>query len=312
MDHLTDEELANWYKEQMKKVTERTEERMREAKRTIPENKLNNELQKIREEGTKEIDRLSLEFQKMLLNPEHKTRCHINCYHCGEHQAQLKCADCDSQIFRFCSQQCGRDAYDEHSLLCYNRFNPQHLEDQLLEVIDEMQDPQEIDDAMDVLIDLEDQHPETMREAHEIIQAHLEHAGFERIEKLSDTERAARDAKRAAKREASAKRRQGILDKRKLTRERKGESAERKAQKRHNRKKRRADRQRKKAEDAAKKAGRYDQDAQDALARGQRQKGRAQKPGVVDKWHRWRKGHDEAAAEKYKGKAREGLQSQNP
>lgn len=249
MDHLTDEELANWYKEQMKKVTERTEERMREAKRTIPENKLNNELQKIREEGTKEIDRLSLEFQNMLLNPEHKTRCHINCYHCGDRQAQLKCADCDSQIFRFCSQQCGLDAHDEHSLLCYNRFNPEHLEEHLFNAIEEMQDPQEIDDAMDVLIELEDQDPATMREAHEIIQGHLEFVGMSLIEKKSSTAEGVSKGKQALTAEQKAERARRRKERARKQRLRQQKGVMPKAQRKRNRQMRRAARNKKRAQE---------------------------------------------------------------
>jgi len=224
----------------------------------------------------------------------------MDCYHCGERQAQLKCADCDSQIFRFCSQQCGIKAHDEHSLLCYQRFDPQHLEDQLLEAIDEMVDQQEIDDAVDVLIDLEDKHPETMREAHEIIQAHLEHAGFERIEKLSDTEKAARDAKRAARRQASAEKRAQKLQDLERRRLAKGEKAMSRAERRAGRKKRRAERLRKRA-------AKSDKGAESALARGDRRRAAAQKPGLREKWHAWRKGHDDAAARKYAQRGQEEL-----
>jgi len=224
----------------------------------------------------------------------------MDCYHCGINAAKLKCADCDSQIFRFCSQQCGIEAHDEHSLLCYKRFDPQHLEDQLLEAIDEMVDPQEIDDALDVLIEMEDKNPETMKEAHEIMQAHVEYVGFEHIEKLSETEKAARDAARAAKREASAKKRRDRAAARAQRRQERGAKAMSSAE-------RRAARQARRAERYRKRAARRDTAAQRALARGQRRQQAAQKPGMLEKWDEALAKRDDAAAARYARKGQQGL-----
>jgi len=224
----------------------------------------------------------------------------MDCYHCGTNAAKLKCADCDSKIFRFCSQRCGIKAHDEHSLLCYKRFDPQHLEDQLLEAIDEMVDPQEIDDALDVLIEMEDKNPETMKEAHEIIQAHLEYVGFEHIEKLSETEKAARDARRAAAREASAQKRRARAARRAQKRQEGGTSAMSNAE-------RRAARRRRRAEKYRKRAARQDTAAERDMARGQRRQAAAQKPGMLEKWDEALAKRDDAAAARYARKGQQGL-----
>lgn len=171
------------------------------------------------------------------------------CYHCGEHQSKFKCADCDSQIFRFCSQQCGLDAHDEHSLLCYNRFNPEHLEEHLFNAIEEMQDPQEIDDAMDVLIELEDQDPATMREAHEIIQGHLEFVGMSLIEKKSSTAEGVSKGKQALTAEQKAERARRRKERARKQRLRQQKGVMPKAQRKRNRQMRRAARNKKRAQE---------------------------------------------------------------
>jgi len=112
----------------------------------------------------------------------------MNCYHCQSSQAKLKCADCDSEIFRFCSQQCGVSAHDEHKVLCYNRNSIQQVEDHLYAAIEEMQDAEEINDAMEVASELilaqesgDYDVRSVMEEAHEIIQGHIQNIGVELI-----------------------------------------------------------------------------------------------------------------------------------
>jgi len=144
----------------------------------------------------------------------------MDCYHCDERQAQLKCADCDSQIFRFCSQQCGLEAHDDHLLACYNRANAEHLEEHLFDAIEEMEDPQKIEEALDVLVDLEDQHPEAMQKAHEMIQSHLEF-----IERGTTTKKNGIRKNRKSKKKSNAKRRAAAKNRRRQLRAKKREVA---------------------------------------------------------------------------------------
>jgi len=127
----------------------------------------------------------------------------MNCYHCQSSQAKLKCADCDSEIFRFCSQQCGVSAHDEHKMVCYNRNSLEQIEDHLYAAIEEMHDTQEINDAMEVASELilaqEDVDYDlnsVMEEAHEIIQGHIQNIGVELIgaQRKTQTEKSKKKA----------------------------------------------------------------------------------------------------------------------
>lgn len=219
----------------------------------------------------------------------------MNCYHCQSRVATLKCEGCDSNIFRFCSQSCGNEALVEHAAACYQRNDATHVEEHLYKAIAEMEDREEIEDALDVAADLKsgDVDAEVLREAHEIIQAHLEDNGFVRIEAMTDTEKAERDARRAAQAEESARKRQERLDSLERARLARGDKAMTSAEKRAARQKRRA--------------ARREARAQRILQRGARRKSAAQKPGLRERWHAWRKGHDEKRAAKYRGAAKDDL-----
>lgn len=115
----------------------------------------------------------------------------MNCYHCKIGDADLKCGYCDSEIFRFCSNQCGAKAHAIHAEVCYDRKNLAEVESHLFDAIERMQDTEEIDDAMDLASDIalfreiegEDDHlNDLMEEAHEMIQSHLMEIGDELIE----------------------------------------------------------------------------------------------------------------------------------
>jgi hypothetical protein len=151
-------------------------------------------------------------------------------------------------IFRFCSQQCGLEAHEEHKAVCYDRMNAEHLQEHLFDAIEEMQDPQDIDDALDVLVDLEDQHPGAMEEAHEIIQGHLEFVGMSLIGKKSSTAEGVRKGKKALTAEQRAER-----ARRRKERARKQRLAQQKrvvprAQRKQKRQIRRAERKQKRAQ----------------------------------------------------------------
>jgi hypothetical protein len=228
----------------------------------------------------------------------------MDCYHCADKTAQLKCENCDSEIFRFCSNECGINAHPEHKALCYNRHDVQQIKTHLFLAIGEMQDQADIDDALEAAVDLiEHQDQEAREEAHEIIQSHLQNQGFERIElfqRKTETEKAEDNARRAAAAEKKALERQEIIDKAERARLTRGDRAMTKAEKRKTRLVRRAERLRKRA-------ARQETRAERALARGERRKSRTEKPGLRERWHAWRKGGDVKRAERYKSRARTNL-----
>lgn len=229
----------------------------------------------------------------------------MDCYHCQSRAATLKCEGCDSNIFRFCSERCGAEAVNEHASVCYDRNNTRQLEQHLYRAIAEMQDREDIDDAMEVAVDLkgDGRHDgDVVKEAHEIIQAHLEEQGYVRIEVMTDTEKAEEAARKAAAAEESARKRQERLDELERARLARGDKAMTAAEKRAARNMRRAQR-------AAKRKERAEKRAQRALARGERAKARTQKPGLRERWHAWRKGHDEKRAAKQKDRAKVYLSS---
>jgi hypothetical protein len=173
----------------------------------------------------------------------------MECYHCESAQAKLKCADCDSEIFRFCSNQCGVEAHDDHKVVCYNRNSLEQIENHLYAAIEEMRDTQEINDAMEVASELilaqEDVDYDlqsVMQEAHEIIQGHIQNIGveligaqrknidFELVEtknnrKAEAKERAKRD--REYRKKVNKLNRAGWWDRKKRQREEKKQSRER-------------------------------------------------------------------------------------
>lgn len=219
----------------------------------------------------------------------------MDCYHCNAPKVALKCGDCDSKIFRYCSRECGAEAHDVHSVVCYNRHSVQELKSHLFLAIDEMQDQEEIDDALDVAEELiEHQDQDARTEAHEIIQSHLEEYGPARIEaffrKKTETEKAEAAERRAA-------RRQEKIDKSERGRLARGDKAMTKAEKQ-------AARRRKRAERLRRRAARHETSAERALKRGERRKSRTEKPGLAERGHAWLKRGDEKRAERYRGKAR--------
>lgn len=230
----------------------------------------------------------------------------MDCYHCDSNAVKLKCSHCDSNIFRFCSQECGIQAHEDHKVHCYNRDSVEQLKTHLYLAIDEMQDEQDINDALDVADDLVTHRDQAAKqEAHEIIQAHVEDQGFVRIESLQEigltaTEKAERQARRAAAAEERAKRRQERLDRAQMRRLRA-------ADKKSTRQEQISGRRRRRAQKARERAARYDTRADRALKRGERAKARAQKPGLRERWDKWRQQGDLKRAEKYKSQARTNL-----
>lgn len=230
----------------------------------------------------------------------------MDCYHCDSNAVKLKCSHCDSNIFRFCSQECGIQAHEDHKVHCYDRDSVEQLKTQLYLAIDEMQDEQDINDALDVADELVTHRDQAAKqEAHEIIQAHVEDQGFVRIESLQEigltaTEKAQRQARRAAAREKRAKRRQTYLDKAELNRLKKTDDATTRAEQK-------AGRRRRLAQKARERAARYETSADKALQRGERAKARGQKPGLRERWNKWRQQGDLKRAEKYKSQARTNL-----
>lgn len=230
----------------------------------------------------------------------------MDCYHCQTDKAGLKCAHCDSEIFRFCSQECGINAHPEHKQFCYNRHDAQQVKSHLFLAIGEMQDREDIDDALDVAADLiRHQDQDAREEAHEIIQTHLQDKGFERIEpsifkRKTETEQAEDNARRAAEAERRAAERQEKIDKAERARLARGDKAMTRAERRAARRKRRAERLRQRA-------AKQESAAETALKRGERRKSRTEKPGLRERWHAWRRRGDVSRMERYKSKARTNL-----
>lgn len=238
----------------------------------------------------------------------------MECYHCNAPKVALKCGDCDSKIFRYCSQLCGTEAHDVHSLVCYDRNNPQEVQDHLFDAIDEMQDTEDIEDAMNVASDIalfqmiegENDHVKSLlEEAHEIIQSHLEDGGpsliQDRAQMLADR-RAKRAANRAARRrraqERAARKKAKLAQKRTTGVQQKRKSAKRKMDRYVRRQQRRATREQRRQSRDAKKQQKYQQKAE-ATDEG--------KEGFREKFHGAMERRHGRAAERDEGKARQEL-----
>lgn len=136
----------------------------------------------------------------------------MDCYSCGLAKATLRCPHCDSATLRFCSHECGREATADHIAMCYNRNDVSEVEEHLYDAISEMQDEQAIEDAIDVASELYtingDVDAEALKEAHEIIQDHLEVVGFELIQAGKTTKKKRRSLFRRKKTSSPSPRRQ--------------------------------------------------------------------------------------------------------
>jgi len=240
----------------------------------------------------------------------------MECYHCEASQAKLKCADCDSEIFRFCSNQCGLEAHADHKVLCYDRNSVQQVQDRLYDAIDEMHDQGDINHALEVVGDLIEAHEDgdhndvkdVMAEAHEIIQGHIETIGFELVQmtpeereakrKIRADKRAARNAERAAKLRERANKQGARKETLAQRRESRAQKRSARAAKRAAAARKRKARLEKRANRQAQRASRFDKRSEDA---------KNTKPGMGEKWNSWRQGKNDARAQKYEQGARSDL-----
>lgn len=228
------------------------------------------------------------------------------CYHCETNKATLKCADCDSEIFRFCSNDCGRDAHPDHSALCYNRNNLKEVQNHLYDAIEGMQSQEEADDAMKVATEIElsmiqgedsEDLKLLMNEAHEIIQSHLNDNGSILIEALfskkTPEQKAAAKAKRAA---ARALRRRNAQAKAAAKKERLSKRRITNAEKKQRSDARRAQRYARRQERAERKRAEYKRRAQNPAAT---------KPGFREKFHGWNENRHGRAADREEQRMRD-------
>jgi hypothetical protein len=232
------------------------------------------------------------------------------CYHCGTNKATLKCADCDSEIFRFCSNDCGRDAHPEHSALCYNRNNIEDVQNNLYDAIEGMQSQDEVDDAMKVATEIElsimigDENTGDlkllMNEAHEIIQSHLNDNGPILIEALFSKKTPQQKADAKAKRAtARALRRRKAQSKAAAKKERLSKRRSTSAERKQRSDARRAQRYARRQERAARKQARYANRAQNPAATA--------KPGLREKFYGWNEKRQGRAADREEQRARDAL-----
>lgn len=223
----------------------------------------------------------------------------IDCYHCGVNKAGLKCSDCDSEIFRFCSNDCGADAHDHHSAVCYNRKDAAAVEEHLYDAIEEMQDPEDIADAMEVASYLAmggEDAGDVLQEAHEIIQTHITDNGLVLVEartKMSADQKSKRALARAARRRKAQARAQ---------------------RRRENLAKRRANRAARKQRSDTNRAARYQKRQARAARKQQRYANRAQNPGVTkpgmrERFQGWNEKRHDKAATREEQRARDALGS---
>ncbi len=269
------------------------------------------------------------------------------CHTCGQ-ESKFKCGHCNA--FEFCSHECSDVLADVHNKVCFDARNKdvEYVKEHLREAIVDMQSDKtgmytqdEIDDAIDVLVDSEFD----VNEAHEIIGDHLTdiagqfafdsmpegeqqellgehfndygayhryHIGFGRLvgeePQVKEDRAAARKALRAAEWERRAAAQRGRGDKIMTAGEKRAEKRRLRGVRRQKRKEKAATRKERRAERLRRKA------AVDR-ARGAVQKDRAERfANRTKRFAGWRKGladkgakRKEARAAKYRGGARKDL-----
>lgn len=112
----------------------------------------------------------------------------VSCYTCG-HRASLVCGDCG--VYQLCgSEACSKETSKIHRVICHDmtladpKYVSRQLEETILDMhlcdVDKRYDQKDIDDAMNVLVELdhhewmdEDEQHEVMHDANQIIADHL-------------------------------------------------------------------------------------------------------------------------------------------